>query len=95
MRLDDPSNTELEHAQSHMPMEWVWSINHGYATENAQFVALVSLFEQFAAFSPISTDGLCLQHAQMPRTQDLVIFILMTTTTDRQTNCFNPCTCAG
>ena len=49
-------------------------------------------------FSPISTDLLCLQHAQMSRTQDLVIFVpmammIMTTTTmktDGQTGYFTP-----
>ena len=41
-----------------------------------------------AKFSPISTDWivLCLRVAQMPRCQDLAIF--MVTTTDRQTDCF-------
>ena len=60
---------------------------------------LVSLFKQFEVrtnqFSPISTDWLCLQHTQMPRTQDLETFVLMTTTmtTDGQTDCFTPCAC--
>ena len=48
------------------------------------------------SFSPISTDWLCLQYAQMPRTRDLAIFVpttMMTMTTDRQTDCFTPCAC--
>ena len=63
-------------------------------TENARFVALESLFEHIEArknqFSPISTDWLCLQHAQTPRTRDLAIFVPTTTTDD----CFTPCACA-
>ena len=53
-----------------------------------------------ASFSPISTDWLCLQHTQMPRTQDLVIQVRAddndndNVTTDGQTDCFTPCTCA-
>ena len=31
-----------------------------------------------------------IQHAQMPRTRDLAIFV-PTITTDRQTDCFTPC----
>ena len=42
------------------------------------------------SFSKISTDSLCLRVAQMPRSQDLVIFVL-TTTDNRQTNFFTPC----
>ena len=51
------------------------------------------------SFSPISTDSLCLQHTQMPRFRDLVIFMpTMTTTTARtttdiQTDYFKPCAC--
>ena len=48
-------------------------------------------------FPPISTDWLCLQHAQTPRTRDLAIFVpttTTTTTTDGQTDCFTPCACA-
>ena len=69
-------------------------------TENARFVVLVShvqQFETYRKFSLISTDLLCLQHAQMPRSRDLVIFILTTTmmtTTDIQTDYFTPCACA-
>ena len=49
-------------------------------TVSARFVALVSHFQRFEAhinqfFLPISTDLLCLQHAQMPRTRDLAIFV--------------------
>jgi hypothetical protein len=37
-----------------------------------------------AGFSMISTDSLCIRVAQMPRSRDLVIFVL--TTDDRQTH---------
>ena len=47
----------------------------------------------WTSFSPISTDWLCFQHTQTPRTQDLVIFVPITTT-DGQTDCFTPCACA-
>ena len=49
------------------------------------------------SFSLLSTDWLCLQHAQMPRMRDLAIFVPITTTTtiDRQTDCFIPCACVG
>ena len=45
-----------------------------------------------ASFSPISTDSSCLRVAQMPRSPKVVIFV--PTTTDVQTDCFTPCTCA-
>ena len=41
------------------------------------------------SFSLISTDSVCLQHAQMPKIRDLVIFV--PTTTNRQTDYFTPC----
>jgi hypothetical protein len=40
-------------------------------------------------FLIISTDLLCLQVAQVPRSRDLSIFVR--TTDDRQTDCFTPC----
>ena len=52
-----------------------------------------------SSFSQISTDSLCLQHAQTPRSRDLAIFVLTTittmtmTTTDIQTDYFTPCAC--
>ena len=45
-----------------------------------------------ATFSTISTDMLYLQVAQTPRSPDLAIFVL-TTTTDK-TDYFTPCACA-
>ena len=46
-----------------------------------------------ASFSTISTDMLYLQVAQTPRSPDLAIFVLTTTTTDK-TDYFTPCACA-
>ena len=47
------------------------------ATENAQFIALVGHLKHIeATFLPISMDWLCLQLAQMPRSRDLVIFVV-------------------
>ena len=43
--------------------------------------------------SQISIDSLCLQHAQMPRTQDLAIFVPTTTTRDGQSDHLTPCAC--
>ena len=43
-----------------------------------------------ASFSLILTDWLRLRIAQMPRCQDLVIFMVTITTTDRQTDYFTP-----
>ena len=43
-----------------------------------------------ASFSLISTDWLHLQVVQMPRYRDLAIFVVTTTTTDRQTDYFTP-----
>ena len=64
-------------------------------TENALFVVHVSHIQQFEShrkqFSPISTDLVCLQKAQMPKIQDLARFL--PTTTDKQTNHFNSCAC--
>ena len=44
-------NTELEHAQLHQHTKRVGVVDkpQAYRTENARFVALVSLFEQFEA----------------------------------------------
>ena len=55
----------------------------GMANKNIKFVTLVSLTKGFevhvvyneVSFSKISTD-LCLQVAQMPKSRDLVIFVL-------------------
>ena len=65
-------------------------------------LALVSHVQQFEAhrnqFFTDITDLLCLQHTQMPRTRDLAIYMLTTTTTkatDGQTDCFIPCACVG
>ena len=60
---------------AHERLQWVESI--GVANKNTVFVMLNE-----ASFSTISTDMLCLRVAQMPRSPDLVIFVL----TDRQTN---------
>jgi hypothetical protein len=45
-----------------------------------------------AGFSTILIDSLYLRVAQMPRSRDLAIFVLMTDAgqTDTQTNCFTP-----
>jgi hypothetical protein len=46
----------------------------------------------WAGFWKISTDSLCLQVAQMPRSRDLAILVLTTDDrqTDTQTDCFTP-----
>ena len=49
-----------------------------------------AILSTYKLISPIPTDSLCLQHAQMPRTQDLATFV-PTTMTDRQTDYFTPC----
>ena len=48
-------------------------------------------------FSPNSTDLLCLQHIQVPRSLDLVVFVSIRTTTtcdnNDRTDYFTPCVC--
>ena len=63
------------------PVFVIWKATHRFVKKRVK-----------TSFSPISTDWLCLQHAQTPRTRDLAIFML--TTTDGQTDCFTPCACA-
>ena len=46
------------------------------------------------SFLPISRYSFALQVAQGPRSPKLPIFMQTTTTTDIQTDCFTPCTCA-
>ena len=59
---------------------------------NSQYVVQVGCNSKCvdASFSSISTDSLCLQHAQMPTTRYLAIFV-PTTTSNGQTNYFTPC----
>ena len=52
------------------------------ANEGAPFVTLMDRFSPFeASFSPNSAYSLCLQDAQLPRSWDMVIFVLTTTMT--------------
>ena len=70
---------------------------------NALFMTLVGHTKGTEAiFLPILTDSFCLRVAQMPRSQGVAIFVVMTTTdrwqTDNRqtdkTDCFTPCACA-
>ena len=49
-----------------------------------------------ARFSPNATDSLCLLATQVPRPQDMAIFVLMTTTTTIRPIALlpTPCACA-
>ena len=64
------------------------------------FVMFVDRAKRFKAhssqFSLIQTDWICLQVVQMPRSQDLAIFMVTTDRwMDRQTDYFTPRMCTG
>ena len=78
-KLTTLSYAELEHAQSHqhMPVEWVWSINHRHADRKCTICSASKLFWAIrSAYKPVYTDIyrlVVLQRAQTPRTRDLAI----------------------
>ena len=80
-------------SRKHMAYSAVGMVNRR-GQQNALSVMFMGRAKRFqtyrSQFLPNSTDSLCLQVTWIPRSQDLAIFIPMTTD---KNDCFTPCTC--